>query len=177
MRDVGYFKKVTFDEFVKAAKETNPYLFHGETDEDFIYFNYYSKIKLPTRATIGSAGYDFFFPYDTIVIQPAETVVIPTAIAAVINPEDWFLGLYPKSGLSFNYKTKLDDTVGIIDRDYVNSENGGHIYAKITNEGDKDLIIETGAQYIQGIFQEFGIIENDNATKIRNGGFGSTYKF
>lgn len=46
---------------------------------DHIITEIYSNIRLPERATKGSAGYDFFLPID-FVIKPGETVKIPTGI-------------------------------------------------------------------------------------------------
>lgn len=73
---------------------------------------------------------------------------------------------------------QLDNTVGIIDSDYYNSDNEGHIMAKLTNDGNegKTIDIEEGKGYMQGIFVPYGITEDDDATGIRNGGFGSTTK-
>lgn len=174
MKNIGYFEKIKFDEFLRCVKDSP--LAGNETDEEFIGYQYYDRIILPKRATRRSAGYDFFYPLENIQIKPGETIVIPTGIRVVIHREDWFLGLYPKSGLSFKYKLKLDDTVGIVDADYINASNGGHIFAKITNENkqNKVLTLTNGASYMQGIFQEYGLVCGDNVTTERVGGFGST---
>lgn len=136
----------------------------------------YEGIKLPRRATSGSAGYDFFAPFD-IELAPGETVKVPTGIRARIE-DGWFLSLFPRSGLGFKFRLRLDNTVGIIDSDYYNSDNEGHIFVKLTNEtGEgKTVNIPAGTGFIQGIFTEFGITEDDEADGVRNGGFGSTSK-
>ena len=59
----------------------------------------YEKIRLPRRATVGSAGYDFFAP-ETFSLVPHETILIPTGIRVEIK-EGWVLQLYPRSGLGF----------------------------------------------------------------------------
>lgn len=89
---------------------------------------------------------------------------------------EWFLGIFPKSGLGFKYRCQLDNTVGIIDNDYYFSDNQGHIMAKVTNDckEDKTLYINRGKAFVQGIFIPFGITYDDHADGIRNGGFGST---
>ena len=131
-------------------------------------------IRLPRRATVGSAGYDFFAPYD-IDLLPMQTAVVPTGVRCRIE-DGWFLMIVPHSGLGFRYRLSLDNTVGIIDGDYYYSDNEGHILIKITNcstEG-KTLHIPAGTAFAQGIFLPYGITVDDEATGLRNGGLGST---
>ena len=134
----------------------------------------YEAIHLPKRATAGSAGYDFFAPAE-FILKPGETVKIPTGIRVEMQPE-WVLKCYPRSGLGFKYRLQLNNTVGIIDSDYFYSDNEGHIFAKLTNDSNenKTLIIPADTGFMQGIFVEYGITVDDDATEIRNGGFGST---
>lgn len=136
----------------------------------------YEAIKLPQRATAGSAGYDFYVPFD-IELKPGQSVKIPTGIRVKIN-DGWLLSLYPRSGLGFKYRLRLDNTVGIIDGDYYYAENEGHIFAKITNEStsDQTVIIPKGGAFMQGVFLQYGITEDDEADGVRVGGFGSTDK-
>lgn len=96
----------------------------------------YEAIRLPKRATAGSAGYDFFAPAE-FTLKPGETVKIPTGIRVEMQPE-WVLKCYPRSGLGFKYRLQLNNTVGIIDSDYFYSDNEGHIFAKITNDSNED---------------------------------------
>ena len=37
---------------------------------------------------------------------------------------------YPRSGLGFKFRLQLNNTVGIIDSDYYNSDNEGHNFCK-----------------------------------------------
>ena len=119
----------------------------------------YEAIRLPKRATAGSAGYDFFAPAE-FTLKPGETVKIPTGIRVEMQPE-WVLKCYPRSGLGFKYRLQLNNTVGIIDSDYFYSDN-------------ETLTIPADTGFMQGIFVEYGITVDDDATEIRNGGFGST---
>ena len=59
-----------------------------------------------------------------------------------------------------------------------NSDNEGHIFIKITNDSNEDKTVElkAGQGFGQGIFLRYGIVEDDNTTDERNGGFGSTTK-
>ena len=134
----------------------------------------YSSLKLPRRATKGSAGYDFYTPFD-IKLEPGESVKVPTGIRCSMD-EGWVLKIYPRSGLGFKYRLQLNNTVGIIDSDYYYSDNEGHIMIKITNDSKdgKTVEIRAGEGFAQGIFVEYGITYDDEANEERNGGFGST---
>lgn len=136
----------------------------------------YSKLKKPHRATAMSAGYDFYSPFD-FHLEPCMTIKIPTGIRAKM-PEDYVLMIYPRSGLGFKYRLQLNNTVGVIDSDYYNALNEGHIMIKITNDSNegKALDIKAGEGFAQGIFMQYGIVEDDDAKDIRVGGFGSTTK-
>ena len=170
MKRIAQFFKVSFDQFEKGIKHVFPTMSEKEIEE------LYWDIKLPKRATTGSAGYDFFTPFE-FTLKPGETIKIPTGIRAKMD-EDWVLKLYPRSGLGFKFRLQLNNTVGIIDSDYFNSDNEGHIFAKITNDSkeEKVLSVEKGAGFMQGIFLEYGITVDDEADGVRNGGFGSTSK-
>ena len=132
----------------------------------------YDTLKLPRRATAGSAGYDFYAPV-ALALDPGQTVKIPTGIRARIEP-GWVLMLFPRSGLGFKYRLRLDNTVGVIDADYFGAKNEGHIFIKLTNEGGKPLTLNAGDAFAQGVFLPFGITEDDEASEVRVGGFGST---
>lgn len=165
MKRIAKFEKVSKEQFEFAWTDT-----FSSTQ------NIYDEIKLPKRATVGSAGYDFFSPLD-FTLAPGETIKIPTGIRAKID-EGWVLKIYPRSGLGFKYRLQLNNTVGIIDSDYYNSDNEGHIFIKITNDSNegKTLDIKCGEAFAQGLFIEYGITVDDDADGIRNGGFGSTSK-
>ena len=89
---------------------------------------------------------------------------------------DKFLAIYPRSGLGFKYKLQLWNGVAIIDSDYYNSDNEGHIFIKLYNDSPegKTLLVEQGEAFAQGIIQQYFLTENDDARGVRNGGFGST---
>ena len=84
--------------------------------------------------------------------------------------------LFPRSSLGFRYRLQLNNTVGIIDSDYYNAENEGHIFVKMTNDTreGKTVEIRKGQGMVQGIFLPFGITEDDAADQERTGGMGST---
>ena len=171
MQKIAKFEKVSWEQFYKDWTDTFPSI--GTPDEAKIKQIYYG-IDMPKRATKGSAGYDFFSPIG-FTLSPGETIKIPTGIRCEMN-EDWVLMCFPRSGLGFKYRMKLDNSVGIIDSDYAFSDNEGHIFIKLINEGNKKLEVFEGNGFAQGIFLQYGITEDDNCDGIRNGGFGSTTK-
>ncbi len=164
MKRIAKFEKVSEKQFIDSWE------FNSEPT------GIYSNLKLPGRATSGSAGYDFYSPLD-FKLNPGETIKIPTGIRCRMD-EGWVLKIYPRSGLGFKYRIQLNNTVGIIDSDYYNSENEGHIFIKITNDSNEGKVLElkTGDGFAQGIFLEYGITVDDDAVGVRNGGFGSTDK-
>lgn len=129
---------------------------------------------MPERATVGSAGYDFYSPLD-FVLEPGQTIKIPTGIRAKIE-DGWVLMIFPRSGLGFKFRIQLNNTVGIIDSDYYGSDNEGHIFIKITNDSNegKTLSLKKGDGFAQGVFLPYGVTSDDEAAALRNGGFGST---
>ena len=157
MKKIAKFYKVSKEEFIKSADEA-----------------LYENIILPKRATKGSAGYDFF-ANDSFSLKAGQSIKIPTGIRVQID-EGWVLKIYPRSSLGFKYRLSLDNTVGIIDSDYFNADNEGHIFIKITNCGDKPLTVEKGKAFAQGVFTPYGITVDDDVTEVRHGGFGSTDK-
>ena len=70
----------------------------------------------------------------------------------------------------------MNNTVGIIDSDYYDSDNEGHIFLYLTNDSNEGKVvsIDAGMGMMQGIFVEYGITLDDEADAVRNGGFGST---
>ena len=169
MQRIAEFEKVSFSQFEKD--------FIKNFGENYDIKAIYEAIRLPLRATTGSAGYDFFAPVD-LKLEKNQTLLIPTGVRARID-EGWVLNIFPRSGLGFKHRIQLDNTVGIIDSDYYIAENEGHIMIKISCDAYDDghkVEIAQGTGFAQGIFMPFGITIDDNATDIRKGGMGSTTK-
>lgn len=165
---ISVFAKVSFEQYKTDYINT-----FGEKSEEEIR-KIYDAIRLPKRATSGSAGYDFFSPIN-INLKAGEEIKIPTGIRCAIHNE-WVLMCFPRSGLGFKYRLQLNNTVGIIDSDYYFSDNEGHIMLKITNDSHegKEINIKIGDGFAQGIFIQYGVTLDDRVSEIRNGGFGST---
>ena len=164
MQRIAKFEKVSEGQFVKDFLKVFPV----STEEDGKAL--YQKIKLPERATKGSAGYDFFMPRETRFL-PHQGKFFPTGIRAIM-PQECVLLLLPKSGLGCKYGMRLLNTVGVVDSDYSHSDNEGHIMAGV--EVSRELSLVSGEKFMQGIFVPYLVAEDDNADGDRNGGFGST---
>lgn len=169
MQKIAKFHKISMERFIKDWCADA-----RQTPKEAL--KVYENIKMPQRATVGSAGYDFFAP-NAFSLMPKETIKIPTGIRAEIA-EGWVLQIYPRSGLGFKFRLQMNNTVGIIDSDYFYADNEGHIFIKMTNDSKEGKIVhvKAGDGFAQGIFMPFGITEDDDTDGERHGGFGSTTK-
>lgn len=161
------FYKVSKSEYI-----TDYIKYYGNISTEYIE-KMYDDIILPKRATKFSAGYDFNAPF-SFSLEPNNEILIPTGIRVQMN-ENQVLLVFPRSSLGFKYKLRLNNTIGVIDSDYFNSDNEGHIFVKITNENQtKTLSINKGEAFCQGIFMKYDLTNDDIVTATRNGGIGST---
>ena len=162
MNRIAKFEKVSFEQF-KADLQTQ-----------YDARKAYEQIALPVRATSGSAGYDVVSPV-SFTLQPGESIRIASGLRCRIA-EGWVMLMLPKSGLGTKFRTQLDNTVGVIDADYYNAKNEGHILIALTNDSKSGKILEipVGKAIVQLVFVPFGITEDDEASGERTGGFGST---
>lgn len=135
----------------------------------------YEDILLPKRATKFSAGYDFFAPRD-FTLNPGEEIKVATGIKAFMHEDEW-LGLYVRSGHGFKYSVRLKNSVAVIDSDYVNAKNEGHIWIAIYNGGNKIFQVKKGEAFAQAVFQKYLLVDDDYpVNEKRLGGIGSTDK-
>ena len=164
---VARFEKVSISQFVSDFIEC----VGGNADAAE---KLYENVKLPARATAGSAGYDIICPFD-LTLAPDEGVKVPTGLRIKMQP-GWMLLILPKSGLGSRFRLQLDNTMGLIDADYYGSDNEGHIMVPITNDSKKGkgLNIPAGKAFVQAVLVPHGITEDDAAEGVRTGGFGST---
>jgi dUTP pyrophosphatase len=130
------------------------------------------EIKLPTRATQHSAGYDFYSPVE-VTIQPNESVLIFTDVKAHMYYDNALM-LIPRSSMG-KHPVMIANTVGLIDCDYYgNSDNDGNIGFRLLNLGTTPYEIKVGDRIGQGVFIKYGTVKDDKATETRVGGYGST---
>ena len=152
--------------------------------------------QMPTRATEGSAGYDFYSPV-TITLKHKESAIIDLGVSqcpAMIpslrryysEDEIVYLDNCPKeaesgyvllltirSSLALKYSLRAINPVAVIDSDYTDTIKFG-----IANCGKKPYMIQKGDRICQGVFVPFLTVDQNDIVidKKRTGGIGSTGK-
>ena len=136
-------------------------------------------IHIPVRKTAHSAGYDVEAAEDIIIpkyypgIKPT---LIPTGLKAYCQSDEWFM-LANRSSNPIKRGLVMANSIGVIDSDYYgNPDNDGHFMFAYYNFFNEDVVIKKGDVIGQVIFQKYLVTDNDNATGMRTGGFGSTDK-
>ena len=169
MERIAHFEKVSFEQFQQDWLKV-----FDNTEEEVR--KIYEGIALPKRGTKHSAGYDFFLPVP-LKLEAGKELLVPTGIRAKME-DDYVLMIFPRSSLGFKFRLQLDNTVAIIDSDYYYADNEGHIQCKVINDSREDKLVdlEAGNAFMQGIFVQYGICDDDDVTEERHGGFGSTSK-
>ena len=138
------FEKISFEQFKKDVK-----------DDKELYESY----SLPKRKTKNSAGYDFEALYD-YTLKPGEIMKIPTGIRTIMESDE-VLFLIDRSSMGFKYNVRMCNQVGVVDADYYNSDNEGHMWMIIQNHGDKDYEVTKGEGIIQGISNKYLKTDDD----------------
>lgn len=129
-------------------------------------------IKLPTRATKGSAGYDFYSPI-SVDIEPMCSQMIWTDICSKFEDDEVLL-INVRSSMG-KQPVMIANTQGVIDPSYYgNPDNGGNIGIRLFNLGKTIYTVHARDRIAQGIFVKYLTTNDDNATNTRLGGFGST---
>lgn len=106
----------------------------------------------------------------------AKPTLVPTGMKCKLDPGT-YLELSVRSSSPLKYWLILANGVGIIDADYYNNpDNEGHIYFQMINLSPFPIKIQKGEAIGQGIVHRYETTEDDNATGLREGGFGSTTK-
>ena len=167
--EMSKFEKVSFEQWKKDS---------GFSDmPESMLREWYDAIKLPQQATKASAGCDFCMPFN-LNFEAGSTFRVPSGIRWTCDDSDQrkVLLVVPRSGLGFKYGIRLSNTVGVIDADYCNSDNEGHIIISLVNPSDKDIELEQGKPFAQGIVVNYEIPDGAESDAERNGGFGSTDK-
>ena len=170
MRKVAQFEKVSFEQFKKDIADT----FCDEFTKHERFETVYNEISLPKRSTKYSAGHDIKIPFKYI-LRPNETVKIPTGIRCKMDDE-YVMFVFPRSSLGIKKNMVITNTVGVIDSDYYDADNEGHIFICIKNCGNETIKFEQNDAITQAVFVPFGVADDDEITTERTGGIGSTGK-
>ena len=181
MKKVAEFKKVEFMNFclevsglyceLYEARKCDSLEYCLKTEIDVLQ-EYYDNIKLPKRATSGSAGHDIAVPYQ-VTMNPGDVLKIPTGLRCMMD-KGYVMMIYPRSGLGVKNHMFISNTTPVIDSDYYYAENEGHIFIQLENRGDKILHLKGGDTFAQAVFVPFGVADVEEVDGVRTGGFGST---
>lgn len=128
---------------------------------------------LPHYATDGSAGLDMRACIDEdIVVEPGDTVLIPTGLAIHIGDSGLAAVLLPRSGLGHKHGLVLGNLTGLIDSDYQ-----GQVFISCWNRGRAAYTVNPGERIAQMVFipveqVEFSVVEEFDLSDRGEGGFG-----
>ena len=168
------FKKISYEQWQKdVSKNTNL------SPEEIKYS--YERIKIPTRGSQYSAGYDFYLPYD-YKLTSGQTMIFTgirwDCFEDEKNALNRALFLFARSSTAKKYGFALMNRVGIIDMDYCQAANEGHIILLVDRKAAlSEYELEAGDRVAQGVIMPFMIDSSDIIIgKDRTGGFGSTGK-
>lgn len=152
------FQKISFAQFQEVFAD------HYK-DSDKTIEQIYQEFPLPQRATKKSAGYDIYAPF-SFELAPGEEIKIPTGLRVIMEPDEVLMVL-PRSNHGFKYYLRLANTAGVIDADYCEADNEGHIYVKVRNEsGINNFVFEFIALVVSILEEVLGtIIPRDISVK------------
>ena len=167
---MNVFEKVTFAQYLSDWRDA--FKLDWYTDEEVR--EVYDGIKIPQRSTKDSAGYDFYCPYEIAVNKKMPSTVL-TGIRCKIDPGNVLL-IFPRSSLATKKGLVLANSTAVIDSDYYDAKNEGHIILKMRCDRDEGYTIKEDERVAQGIIFPFVVAENGNTNAERIGGFGSTGK-
>lgn len=169
MRKVAKFEKISWGQFQKDYVDT---FGEGKTINMDDIRKIYDDIKLPCRKTRFSAGHDISIPFD-ITLPPKERLMIPTGIRCQIET-DYVMLIMPRSSLGIKKGLRISNTVPVIDSDYYNANNEGHIFVSVINDGREAIKFKAGDHIIQALFVPYGVADEEDIVINRIGGIGST---
>lgn len=130
-------------------------------------------VELPHYATGGSAGLDMRACIDEpLMVEPGETVLVPTGLAIHIDDPGLAAVLLPRSGLGHKHGIVLGNLTGLIDSDYQ-----GQVYISCWNRGSRSYEIQPAERIAQMVFVpveqvRFDVVEEFADSDRGDGGFG-----
>ena len=132
-------------------------------------------IPLPHYATDGSAGQDIRACIDSaLMVEPGETVLVPTGVAIHIADAALAAVLLPRSGLGHKHGLVLGNLTGLIDSDYQ-----GQVFISCWNRSSTAYEVQPGERIAQMVFVpveqvKFQVVTEFGESKRGDGGFGHT---
>lgn len=139
-----------------------------------VVFEKIADVKVPSRGTAGSAGWDFYIPKgQSIVMEPGESLLIPSGIKLKIP--DGYCGV-------FLNKSSIATSGIIVGAQVIDSDYRGEVHIHLINIGKSKVLLKAGQKITQMLFMPVpavsmveGLVRPD--TERNTGGFGSTGKF
>jgi dUTP pyrophosphatase len=131
--------------------------------------------QLPAYATPGSAGLDLRACVDApLVIEPGQTLLIPTGLAMHIADPGLAAMILPRSGLGHKHGIVLGNLVGLIDSDYQ-----GPLMVSCWNRGSTAFTVQPLERIAQLVIvpvvqAAFRVVQAFGSSQRGEGGFGST---
>ena len=131
--------------------------------------------QLPAYATPGSAGLDLRACVEApVVLEPGQTLLIPTGLAIHIADPGLAAMILPRSGLGHKHGIVLGNLVGLIDSDYQ-----GPLMVSAWNRGTQPYTVQVLERIAQLVIVPvvqagFRLVERFDASSRGSGGFGST---
>jgi dUTP pyrophosphatase len=131
--------------------------------------------QMPAYATPGSAGLDLRACVDeALVLQPGETVLIPTGLSIHIGDAGLAAMILPRSGLGHKHGIVLGNLVGLIDSDYQ-----GPLMVSCWNRGQAAFTVQPMERIAQLVIvpvvqASFRVVDSFEGSQRGTGGFGST---
>ena len=169
MRKVAKFEKVSWGQFQKDYVDT---FGEGKTINMDDVRKIYDDIKLPCRKTRFSAGHDISIPFN-ITLPSKEKLMIPTGVRCKIDT-DYVMIIAPRSSLGIKKGLRISNTIPVIDSDYYDADNEGHIFVSVINDGKEPIKFKVGDNIVQALFVPYGIADDNVVIAERTGGIGST---
>lgn len=125
---------------------------------------------MPRRATQGSAGYDFFAPYDFVVPAHGKSECIDSGVSVMLELDKVLL-MDVRSSYGFKHLIHLANTIGIVDSDFYPNT----IKCILVNDSDEDFTVHKGDRYMQGVIVKYYKVDDEEINcVVRTGGIGST---
>lgn len=135
------------------------------------------KELLPAYGTSGSAGLDLRACIDApLVIEPGQTVLVPTGLAIHIGDPGYAAMILPRSGLGHKNGIVLGNLVGLIDSDYQ-----GQLMVSTWNRSHASFTLQPLDRLAQLVIVPvlqvgFNVVVEFASSERGAGGFGSTGK-